>query len=1322
MTTRIQQDPTLEARRQRAVTALQNWVETQSSVTQNANGNIIEAWNSRYEYDDFGNLATIHDNQANTQFTYDSGHRLIQVTTADGSLTRYTYTDGDRLATIQGPHTSEQYHYDSQGRVTRIQYGGAGSAIYRYDTQGRVCEARSSSITTRYQYDGQHITHLEQHIDGKCFVVSLTYDPAGRLMQMTIPGIEQAICYTWTNNGFPQQVTLGEHDVANFVYQPEKRQTAIHFANGITEVTQADELDGRPLRRSVSDANDLLLYEFNYEYNNLRQKVSDGEYRYQYDLAGQLTHVFDRAGTQEHFAYDEQGNRIACNADQYYYDTVGRLTYIAGDNHRTDYSYDKHDRLHQARHATRTLTYRYDDRGNLRQLRENGAIVARLRYDHKGRLVAKEGSTGQEYYVYGPVDELLAIIDGEGHARTVYIWTPLGILAVWHRGQVYVPLQDDRGMWHALTNHQGECVAEYDLSAFGVPRYVTPNAVLPPHHNGRAYHGDMKLYAYGARWYDPALGRFLTADSYTGDPSDPRIVSPLTRGTQQVFSRAKYLSDWLQRPMYRNRLIFCANDPLNRNDPDGHWSFGGVLLMLLGAIWTLPNTVFGLLIEITCLIGEGIRLLLSWISGGDVDWESIGFDAAASGRLNAFAIVFEGGWLGSFPTLLGITFGNVFFVYKKWRDDPHFSGTDLVYPPAYDGEVSLPRNETLYEHELRHTNQYGWFGPFFHLGLPIFGVYEWDVIFNGYADAWTERDARAHAENEGEDHHSAPSTGPSGTSGSNGSNGPSPSPSPTPVVYGDYDLTRGDTDAGHKYAGTVQTENLPAAGSTGYVELLQQDLRELGFLIVGTPDGVFGRRTEWAVREFQIYAGMSHIAQETPVPSPPPDPVPAYIDRLSQVANDLVYSGPVSGIVNADTRSAIDHWKTNNWRCPVVISARNSGDMSLFNNHENIWLHDEVNDSAPRMYARDFTQYYTLPAGRNADDLRVIGDFASYLSWSGPRSVPPNHTWAEAELLPQVLVGSVLASLTAPQRSTYKVVRAVSEVECIAFADSVNSYDNAFVSIGPCHWTLGIVSNTGVVSEGELCGYLAYLAQADAPAFEEAFGRFGAKIDEDWGTNGADLFKSSSRKYVGWVALQAEGTDTYNRLATDENEGNYFKTWHWFYRFVMAGRSVEGYRQRMWHMARIRLRDILSTPFNSSAGVPDVPDGTGGTRTATIGDVYTSERAIAMILRWHIRTPAHVINGGDSGSQVEQAFGRANITSGNPSTWGNAEETALIQGILDEVSGRSFEQSIQNVHDFPIWVGGSNPRGFTLDSTIGALADTRDSFHFDDIDLPPTPF
>src|SRR5690606_28273532 len=46
----------------------------------------------------------------------------------------------------------------------------------------------------------------------------------------------------------------------------------------------------------------------------------------------------------------------------------------------------------------------------------------------------------------------------------------------------------------------------------------------------------------------------------------------------------------------------------------------------------------------------------------------------------------------------------------------------------------------------------------------------------------------------------------------------------------------------------------------GHVQQLQRDLRELGFAVISSPDGDFGRYTQWAVREFQIYARMERVA------------------------------------------------------------------------------------------------------------------------------------------------------------------------------------------------------------------------------------------------------------------------------------------------------------------------------------------------------------------------------------------------------------------------------------------------------------------------------
>jgi RHS repeat-associated protein len=1276
---------------------------------------------SSYTYDRRGDLvAIVEPGGARTGYAYDRLRRLIGVERPDG-LTRYTYDEGDRLTRVDDRGVARRFDHDTAGRLTMIRHGEAGASVFRYDAMGRVVEARTGSVSTRHDYDAAgRLTGVSQTIDGVTVGLGLEFDRAGRLARMSLPAGAPPVRYRWDARGRPASVALGEQVLARYHYDDARRTAWVRFSNGVTERVVADPVDARPLRREVRRGG-RVLFERAWAYGPSGQLTADGRRRYTYDQLGRMVAVDEpEAGTSWQYRYDAQDNRTgvqgSAGSRRYRYDAENRLVDLEPDGTLVE-----HDRFGR-RTRTGRWRYRYDDAGLLVEARHREERVARLTYDHKGRLVLARFADRVERYLYGADDELVAVTDERGRPRRLYVRTPLGPLAVLRgpvdAGELLFLHLDHQGTCHLATDRSGEVVAAFTYDPFGLPTAATGD--LPPLFGGRPWHPELGLYAVGARWYDPALGRFLTPDPYTGAPDDERLVHPLWPGSGQALARGQILGDWLRRPRVRNRYAYCGNDPANRVDPTGHWSFGGVLLTLLGAVWALPNTLFGLLVELSCLVGEVVRWLVWLISFGHASWETPGFDVAASSRLNAFALVFSGGWLGSFPSLLGITFGNVFFVYKHWDQSSYASGPGDVYPPAYGGKVAIPKNKALYEHELRHTNQYGWFGPFFHLGLPLFGVYEWDVLLNGYVNSRLERDAQDH------DGLSAPAPAP-------------PAPPPAPAApppgpgakrYGGYDLRRGDRDATARYGGAARKappDNLPATGETPYVRQLQQDLRQLGFGVVGPADGGFGRRVDWAVREFQAHAKMDNLAQEAV------GAAGTYVDRLSRVANTARYTGPVSGTVNLATREAINVWLTNRWRCPVVIGAWNLAagqPASVFQGHDNIWLHDEVTSSSPRMYARDFSRYYTLPAGHGEDDPIVLGDHATYLSWNGPRSMPPRHTWADAELLPEHLVGGAFGTLGAAQRSTYKVVRAASEEECIGYFDSVNAYDNAFVSLGPCHWTLGIVGPGGAVDEGELCGYLAYLRFADPDAFRRTFEFFGARIDEDWVNtagvaNGERLFQQGARKYVGWVALQQED-GSFARMPQTEADGDWFKTWHWVYRLVMAGRTVAGFRRRMWHQARVRLRDIRATPWAAGAGVPDAPDGQGGTRTATIGDVYTSERAMAMLQRWHIRFPAHVVNAGTTGTRLNNAFGRAGIPSsaGDPTQWTDAHQAALVQGLLDEVQAignAGLITSVNHVHDWPRWASGANPYHYALDPSIGRLAVTANSFRFDTTDLPPAP-
>lgn len=64
------------------------------------------------------------------------------------------------------------------------------------------------------------------------------------------------------------------------------------------------------------------------------------------------------------------------------------------------------------------------------------------------------------------------------------------------------------------------------------------------HHAGYQWDEETKLYYLNARYYDSKIARFLSEDTYAGDPNDPLTL---------------------------NLYAYCYNDPIMYTDPTGHW-------------------------------------------------------------------------------------------------------------------------------------------------------------------------------------------------------------------------------------------------------------------------------------------------------------------------------------------------------------------------------------------------------------------------------------------------------------------------------------------------------------------------------------------------------------------------------------------------------------------------------------------------------------------------------------------------------------------------------------------------------------------------------
>lgn len=481
-----------------------------------------------------------------------------------------------------------------------------------------------------------------------------------------------------------------------------------------------------------------------------------------------------------------------------------------------------------------------------------------------------------------------------------------------------------------------------------------------------------------------------------------------------------------------------------------------------------------------------------------------------------------------------------------------------------------------------------------------------------------------------------------------------------------YDLRRGDDDAECKWGGatrgtsrdgTCASDAGNALAATSPVRDLQRDLRRVGIFLGPEPDGTFDIKTEWAVREFQIYAKMATVAKEDTAST-----APEYVDKLSAVPTGTArYAGPVSGVYNAATRAAMTHWLAQSWRCPVVLDAWKAPRRGAPEERvaRNAWGHEE-NLNQGVVKAVDFTGRFAVPLAQPW----VIGARTVYQGKYGPWCTE-QHAWQSMEVTPETLVGAPWTSLDAASRSTFRVTRAVAEIECLGYFDASNAYDNGVISNGIFHF---IIHN----GRGELAGRLDDWANTSASEYERSFPALGVTV------------RPQAAGEVAWFRLQDEsgGYVPITTLSESEQQRpvpamDYFRSWHWFYRFAMMSRSYESYRRRQWQGAIDRLTRIRETPFRDTAIVAEQPT-QGGRRLAVIGDAFTSELVTAYLLRWHVNVQTPIVGSNrrgerTAGKKVVEAVqaARANAPQLDwtlpTSSWTQAHETALMDGLRSVV-------------------------------------------------------
>ncbi|WP_448600890.1 RHS repeat-associated core domain-containing protein [Thermoflexus hugenholtzii] len=140
-----------------------------------------------------------------------------------------------------------------------------------------------------------------------------------------------------------------------------------------------------------------------------------------------------------------------------------------------------------------------------------------------------------------------------------------GVRKVYRLGGEAVAVREGSAVYAAVGDHLGSVtVLAQGGSPAGVIRYLPYGAIrfesgLFPtdrRFTGQRWEANLGLYDYRARFYDPALGRFLQPDPIVPEPGDPRAL---------------------------NRYAYVYNNPLRYTDPSGRW---------VETIWDVANLLW----------------------------------------------------------------------------------------------------------------------------------------------------------------------------------------------------------------------------------------------------------------------------------------------------------------------------------------------------------------------------------------------------------------------------------------------------------------------------------------------------------------------------------------------------------------------------------------------------------------------------------------------------------------------------------------------------------------------------------------------------------
>jgi RHS repeat-associated protein len=433
--------------------------------------------------------------------------------------------------------------------------------ILTYNAENRIVGV-SMSVSggdfTSWNYDlrGRVTSENKQIPGGGQFITAFTYNLADLPQTMTYPVDNEVVTFNYNNNMLPTSVTGTDTYAQSIAYDSAMRMTQlIRGANKVNSVFtyNAWNADGGRLLNLTSTqvSTSTQLQNSTYDYDSVGNinTITDS-------LLGPQTQTFTYDNLDRLLSSNVTGGTNGLYSEGYTYNgTTGNLasknsvnyTYNASHKHAVasagsnSYGYDANGNMTSRTVGGQSYTLAYDAENRLVSV--SGAATASFVYDADGKQVKATVNGVTTYYVGSHYEVKNSVV-------TKYYFAGATRLAVRTGTTLSYLLSDHLGSSSVTTDANGAKTASALYKAFGETRYTLGALNTDYRFTGQREESALGgIYFFQSRWFDPALGRFMSPDS---------IVPTGSQGTQA----------W-------DRYAFVNNNPVRYNDPTGHMADQG---------------------------------------------------------------------------------------------------------------------------------------------------------------------------------------------------------------------------------------------------------------------------------------------------------------------------------------------------------------------------------------------------------------------------------------------------------------------------------------------------------------------------------------------------------------------------------------------------------------------------------------------------------------------------------------------------------------------------------------------------------------------------